>query len=254
MVEPEFKDIKEELLKRLKEHVNEETRAQHHSQSLQNRSVVDFAQEYSESKHTELIKTRKIFFEALHDLFTFRIIARGEHMSFFFITERGIKLLLDQDFDIYESDAYISNLPQLDDITTAYIKESISSFNSNLFISSIVTLGIASESLVLDIARTLQTKSGDTNLNNLLQNINTSISTIINKIDSLCSGKVKGYDSYYKPSVYGTSNLIRNYRNQYNHPQLSSVNVDDIRALLITFKGYSKTMIELKNEINITNF
>lgn len=247
MVLPSRMEIKEKIYVFLRERVGTIDRHQT-TQDLQYHSIETLANEYGLSQE-ETRKLSELFLEVFNEIYLLGMVARRREEQFFFITERGKKFLLDQTFDIFDPDMYLNNLPRLDPITFSYIKESIHAFNYNLFISSIMTLGVASESLILDLAKLLESKSGDITLKKYLESTTSNINKIIDRIDKICTQKNIPSYPHYKSAIYSIAHFIRHFRNQYNHPNMATANFEDAHALLTLFKTYSKMIVEFKGII-----
>jgi hypothetical protein len=69
------------------------------------------------------------------------------------ITEYGRELFAREDWLPYDPEGYIlalrTSVPEIDDVTLAYAAESISAFNRRNLLSATLTLGVASENLML---------------------------------------------------------------------------------------------------------
>lgn len=69
------------------------------------------------------------------------------------ITEFGKEAFLKEDWLPYDSEGYVKaikeKIPQIDDITLMYIGECVSAYNRRQLLSATITLGVASENLML---------------------------------------------------------------------------------------------------------
>ena len=69
------------------------------------------------------------------------------------ITAHGAEAFMSEDWLPYDPEGYLRALkekvPEMDDVTFAYIGESISAFNRRHLLSATITLGVASENLML---------------------------------------------------------------------------------------------------------
>jgi hypothetical protein len=80
----------------------------------------------------------------------------GDYSQFFpwlTITEHGKQVFMSEDWLPYDPDGYIKALkervPELDDVTLAYIGESVAAFNRRHLLAATITLGVASENIML---------------------------------------------------------------------------------------------------------
>jgi hypothetical protein len=81
-------------------------------------------------------------------------------------------------------------------------------------------------------------------------NSNYSIFTLIKRIDEKCkSQRVIDYREKYEIAVVSFSNIIREYRNDYNHPKKSEISRNLVYSLLYLFKEQYKKISELKERI-----
>jgi len=251
MTFPDRAEIKERIYSFLKHHVD--LSVSQINQNLQYHSIENLANEYK-CEGDERRKLKLLFLELFNEVALNGIIARKREEQFFFITEKGKKFLMDQTFDIYDPDLYLQNLPELNEIAHSYIKESVYAFNKDLHISSIITLGVASESLILEIAKKLQEKTNNSDLKLLLNKNVLSTNKIINKIDEICKSKISSYEGYYKSDLHSVAHFIRHSRNEYGHPNKTKTSFEEAHALLTMFKKYSLKVIELKEEISKSQF
>ena len=160
---PERAEIKEKIYAFLKKRVDGTVALHQAEADLQYHSIEILAREY-QLEPSEKKQLNALSLELFNDFVLNGIVARRREEQFFFITEKGKQFLLDQTFDIYDPDLYLKNLVPLNSIASSYIKESVYAFNKNLFISSIITLGIASESIILEIAEELYLKTKNVDL------------------------------------------------------------------------------------------
>lgn len=70
-----------------------------------------------------------------------------------YLTDYGEKYVQDPDVSPYDGEGYIDylkqNIPTIDDIVESYLKESLNTFKTKCYLSSVFTLGAASERLIL---------------------------------------------------------------------------------------------------------
>lgn len=77
----------------------------------------------------------------------------NSHLPWLTITEYGKEVFTKEDWLPYDPDGYLkalqSKVPNLDDISFIYIGESVAAFNRRQLLSATLTLGVASENLML---------------------------------------------------------------------------------------------------------
>ncbi len=114
---------------------------------------------------------RKEIFEEIHLLLLNNIIMIGHNYGqwehpWLELTEHGKKCIREGVIVPLDPDGYISQitkeLPALDPIVLDYLKESISSFNRDLILSSTITLGVASEQVMLLLIESFANYVADT--------------------------------------------------------------------------------------------
>lgn len=71
------------------------------------------------------------------------------------ITAAGRAVLADEEFNPHDPAGYmdrlVANVPGMSDIVTAYMREALGAFNSQLYLASTVMLGVASEAAFLEM-------------------------------------------------------------------------------------------------------
>jgi hypothetical protein len=240
---PDREKVKKYLIDNIKQAINSYPDSHN---VLQFSSIDRFATKFAELNGVEIKVAKNIFFDCLNDFFNNGILAKSRS-EFFLITEKGCKFITDNQYDIYDPDAYLNNFASFDDVTKFYIKESICSFTKEQYLSSVISIGIASESIVLELAKAMVKEYDDLKLKELLDT-DTSIKKIINKIDSLCIGK--GVEDYSEYRIFITTmpTIIRYYRNDYSHPKYNSINYEDSKALLLLFKKLAPSLWTFKEK------
>lgn len=231
-------EIKEEIFEFLEKNRNMDVQS---SQKMQLNSIISMAKN---DKELELK-----YLDVFNEIILNGIVAWKNH-PFFFLTELGKQKLDDEDFDVHDPDIYLKNFEDIDEITYNYLKEAIHSFNKGLYLSSIMCLGVASESLIISFGKYILTISEDRGIQSTLDSQRFDIAGLIRKIDEYCKreGRIKNYH-HYGVAIHSFSNLIRNKRNEYNHPITGKVDFSLSYSFLILFKENYKLVNELKKHL-----
>jgi len=213
--------------------------------SLQYRSI----EIMGEDKNTGDPNLKWEYYDVLGDFFQSGILVNCKGGEFFVITKKGGKYLEEDNFDIFDPESYLRNFEKVDEVTKFYLSEAIHSFNKDLHLSSIMALGVASESLMLNLAELLFRKIDDKKGLEII-NSKYSIFKLIKRINEQCMSKeIKNYREKYEIAVMSFSNIIREYRNDYNHPKKSEISNTLVYSLLYLFKEQYKKITELKKQI-----
>lgn len=172
--------------------------------------------------------------EILHEMMNSNIIMpsrdRGNHgWPFFSLTSYGNDVINRIGPPVYDFQGYIRDInarvQNIDDILITYLSESLRSFHSNLYISSMVMLGCASERAIrLLVNSYINAIDGAKNKNNLQSRINNSdISKIYEEFrKSFNSTRVQITNQELvrdiEIQIDGIFNFIRIIRNTIVHP------------------------------------
>lgn len=171
------------------------------------------------------------------------------------ITEYGKEAFLKEDWLPYDPEGYLKSLkervPNIDDVTFTYIGESIATFNKRHLLSATVTLGVASENLMLLLIEAylnwIKNPKRKASLSKKI--VNKGIYTqykwfkqeFIADVKSLPKELQSDWESY----LDGVFNFIRLNRNSAGHPTGKSMNVKAIYANLQIFADYSNYIFSL---------
>lgn len=235
--------IKEEIFNFLKGQVG--NRNGNYNSNLQYNSIEIMAS----NKNTGDPNLKWEYYDVLGDFFQSGVLTNCRGGEFFVITKKGERYLKEDNFDIFDPESYLLNFNGIDEVTKFYLSEAIHSFNKDLHLSSIMALGVASESLMLNLAKLLFDKIKDVNGTEIL-NSKYSIFNVIKRINDQCmSKKIENYKEKYEIAVMSFSNIIREYRNDYNHPKKSEISNTLAYSLLYLFKEQYKKINELREKI-----
>lgn len=165
------------------------------------------------------------------------------------ITHYGKEAFLKEDWLPYDPDGYLKALkekiPTIDDVTIAYIGEAISAYNRRHLLSATITLGVASENLmlllieaytnwILDEPRRIsfQKKIQDRFISSQYKEFKKEF---IKDIKSM----PKDFQSDWETYLDGVFNFIRLNRNDAGHPTGKQFDVKIVYANLQMFSEYA---------------
>lgn len=179
----------------------------------------------------------------------------NSHLPWLTITEYGKEAFSQDDWLPYDPDGYIKALkertPDIDEITLTYIGESVSAFNRHQLLSSTITLGVASENLMLLLIESYLIWLPDP----------TRKATLDKKIkDRYIYFQYKEFKSEFKKDIKdipkelradwetyldGIFNFIRLNRNSAGHPTGKKMNAKTVYANLQIFADYTQFIFSL---------
>ena len=200
------------------------------------------------------------FREVFWDLFRQGIITLGIDESnnkfpFFKITLFGIKAVEEgniyfiSDTTIYEQRVK-NEIPNIDDVSLLYLKESFQAFRSGCLISSAVTLGVAAEHLFHLLLDQLESNP---NYNLKFQSVfkEKSILRKIDKFKAIIANDKAAFPQDTRESFdtqfLGIQSMIRIYRNESGHPTGKVINRDQAFVNLHLFIPFGKMVHDLIN-------
>jgi hypothetical protein len=206
-----------------------------------------------------------IFLEVFWDMFRQGIITLGsDHMNpdfpNFRVSAHGKTLLNNGELYFYPSNSsYVSlvkkQIPNIDDITLDYLKESLQSFYNGCYLSSSVMLGVASEHtflLLLDKVENNPNYCNDFQKALKEWNISRKFTHFKNTLDLLISQNKVNLKPEVKENLDtnfgGILNTIRYFRNESGHPSGNRIDRDQCYANLLIFIQYCKKAYQLIDE------
>lgn len=250
-------DIKVKMLNKLKGSFEDPT------SSLQVSYFIDLIREYIHENNStphEQSNYHQWVMEILHEWYRSGLIYFGkpdgyQGYPFITITDFGITCINNNQTISYDPDGYIKNLqtliPQIDQLTLAYISESIATYNLNQLLSSTITLGAASENIILMLIETyasaLQNSQARVSFNRSVSRVG-----IYKKFDllkvSLDSHKHQIPHQIWQdllPELEAIFNFIRINRNSAGHPSGQATDKNNLTANFQIFTSYSKKLFDL---------
>jgi hypothetical protein len=153
-------EIKNKIFEYLKKQINLAKANPNQNYQLQLGGFFDLFSIQEGETQLENKKTLTIAREVVQELENSGLICEGNGFHgnsatypWYTITEYGKKAILEDNWLPYDPDGYVNTLkakiPSIDDITIAYISEAISAYNYRHLLSATLTLGVASENLML---------------------------------------------------------------------------------------------------------
>lgn len=165
------------------------------------------------------------------------------------ITEHGKNVLAEEEWFPYDPEGYVcllkERVPNLDDVTLAYIGEAVNSFNMRCLLSATLTLGVASENLMLLLIESYTSWISDSNRKSKFEG----------KIqDKFIYAKYKEFKEEFGRDIKilpkelqgdwetyleGIFNFIRLNRNKAGHPTGKKLDAKVVYASLQIFAEYT---------------
>lgn len=166
------------------------------------------------------------------------------------ITEYGREIFMSENWLPYDPDGYVKELkqqvPDLDDVTLSYISESVAAFNRRHLLSATITLGVASENLMLLLIETytdkmqdavrqaaFKKKIDDKWISTQYKEFKKEFAMDVKKLD-------KSVQSDWETYLDGIFNFIRLNRNDAGHPTGKQFSSKVVYANLQIFVDYAK--------------
>jgi len=171
------------------------------------------------------------------------------------ITEQGKEAFNSDEIPVYDPDGYLTeinaSIPDLDPVIYEYLKESVHSFNRDCIMSSAITLGVASEKMILLLFESLEKSlKDDTDKKMMAKAANRKIFDKHKSIETMlrAKNKILPKEIYENCDLYlsGLFHLIRLHRNEFGHPTGTQIEKSVIRVFLKCFGIYLKKLYDLK--------
>jgi hypothetical protein len=182
-----------------------------------------------------------------------------EHFPAFQLTGHGRQVLADEKYQPHDEREYLAQLHHsgpVDGTVLAYLTESLRTFRSRNYSSSMLTLGIAAERVFIVTCASLRDALRDPNEQQEVDKIlgkfpmKPKVDWFHKRLDLLDSAKRRPRDLPELPAMLATFlyNLMRLERNDLGHPQDAPPQVrrDEAYALLQTFPTYYLAAEELR--------
>lgn len=170
------------------------------------------------------------------------------------ITEYGKQAFASENWLPYDPEGYVNSLndriPEIDEVTLAYISEAISAFNRRHLLSATLTLGVASENLMvllieayldwIDAKRrgVLEKKIRDRFIYTQYKEFKQEFSKDVSKLPKALQGDWETY-------LDGVFNFIRLNRNSAGHPTGKKLGAKIVYSNLQVFSEYARYIFDL---------
>jgi len=181
-------------------------------------------------------------------------------LPWYHISEYGKAVIKTQPSQPYDPDSYLATvraIPDIDDVILIYLEESLKAFRIHCLLSSVITLGCASEKAILILINTCEiaiinpkdkvdfAKKTDTisikRKHDEFQNI------LKNKIIPALPKDIKeNLDNY----LTGIFSIIRNHRSDAGHPTGKLIPREHLYTYLVAFPEYLKKVYSLIDWLN----
>lgn len=220
----------------------------------------------SQMPQNQVIEHYQVIREVIQELINNNMIfpgTAGNHGSTYpwlTVTEYGKKCLREDNELPYDPEGYIQALqqqiPDLDEVTLAYVSEAITSYNKRCLLASIITLGVASENLILNLIDSFALSIQDTTKKQAFlkkiqdKNITKKYKVFIDEINQYRNALPTKMRTDITTILDGTFNLIRINRNDAGHPTERRFNEKIVYANLQIFAEYAKFIHSLMSHLN----
>jgi len=171
------------------------------------------------------------------------------------ITEFGKEAFTQDDWLPYDPDGYLKALktrvPEIDDITFAYVGESVSTFNRGQLLSATITLGVASENLMLLLIEAYlgwmsdQTRKAAFEKKIKDRSIYTQYREFKQEFEKDVKNIPKDLQANWETYLDGIFNFIRLNRNSAGHPTGKQLSAKTVYANLQIFADYAQYIFDL---------
>jgi hypothetical protein len=171
------------------------------------------------------------------------------------ITEYGKQVFTSEDWLPYDPDGYLAELkrmaPEIDDVTLAYIGESVASFNRHHLLSATITLGVASENLMLALIEAYRDWIKDAERKGRSEKhiadkwISTQYAEFRKEFVSDIKSLPKELQADWETYLDGIFNFVRLNRNSAGHPTGKAMSAKVVYADLQIFADYARYIFNL---------
>ncbi|MDF5710041.1 MAG: hypothetical protein PUP90_20830 [Nostoc sp. S4] len=201
--------------------------------------------------------------DIIWDLITEGIVRPGlgdglnNGLPWYHVSEYGKSVLGTQPPQPYDPDGYLARvqaIPNIDGVILAYLEESLKAFRIHCLLSSVITLGCASEkAILLLIDACLNALSNPTDKADFIKKTDTILikrkhdefqNILKTKIISALPYDIKeNLDNY----LTGVFSIIRTHRNDAGHPSGKTIQRELLYSYLVIFPAYLEKVYTLIN-------
>jgi len=178
-------------------------------------------------------------------------------LPFYHVSEHGKSFLATQPPQPYDPDGYLARVKaigNIDDVIFAYLEESLKAFRIHCLLSSVITLGCASEKAILLLIDACQNAlSNPTDQADFIKKIDTiSIKRKHDEFQNILKTKIISalpYDIKENLDNYltGLFSIIRTHRNDAGHPSGKIIQREHLYSYLVVFPAYLEKVYTLIN-------
>jgi hypothetical protein len=171
------------------------------------------------------------------------------------VSNYGKEAFLAEDWLPYDPDGYIKALkakvPELDDVTLAYVAESVAAFNRRHLLAATITLGVASENIMLLLIEAYQNWIKDPKRKAVFQKkiadrwIAAQYGVFKQAFVSDVKALPKELQGDWETYLDGVFNFIRLNRNSAGHPTGKKLSAKVVYANLQIFAEYARYIHDL---------
>jgi hypothetical protein len=215
----------------------------------------------------ELPRKYKTWIEdILWDLITEGLVRPGlgdglnQGLPWYHVSEYGKTVLTNQTPQPYDPDGYLTEvraIPNMDEVILSYLEESLKAFRIHCHLSSVITLGCASEKAILLLIEACKAAiSNPTDQADFEKRTDTlAIKRKHDEFQNLLKAKIvpllpkelkENLDNY----LIGLFSIIRSTRNDAGHPSGKEIRREPLYAYLATFPEYLKKIYDLIGWLN----
>lgn len=211
--------------------------------------------------HWELQKVHSIAREIVQELINSGYLYPGtsqdqnSDLPWLTVTEYGMEAFLTEDWLPYDPEGYMKALKAkvsaMDDITLAYIGESIAAYNRRHLLSATITLGVASENLMLLLIEAYTDWIPDATRKASFQKkvadrfISTQYKEFKKEFVNDLKALPKDFQSDWETYLDGVFNFVRLNRNDAGHPTGRQFDAKIVYANLQVFAEYAQFIFRL---------
>jgi hypothetical protein len=184
-------------------------------------------------------------------------------LPWYHISEYGKSVLAKPSPQPYDPDGYLArvqSIPNIDNLITAYLEESLKAFRIHCLLSSVITLGCASEKAVLLLIDTCKNAISDSTVQaDFVRKTDTlSIKRKHDEFQNILRTRIfptlpsnikENLDNY----LTGLFSIIRSHRNDAGHPSGNVIQREQLYSLLVLFPSYLEKVYSLIEWLKTNN-
>jgi len=176
-------------------------------------------------------------------------------LPWYHVSEYGRAVLGNNPPQPYDPDGYLGRvraIPNIDDVILAYLEESLKAFRIHCLLSSVITLGCASEKAILLLIDACQNSlANPTDKADFIKKTDTiSIKRKHDEFQNILKSKIltilpydikENLDNY----LTGLFSIIRAHRNDAGHPSATAIQREHLYSYLVVFPEYLEKVYAL---------